>query len=242
MDYQKIIVKSRDEVIWPFKGNPHFSHKAPYGWGRNIEIDPFPTTVTDVKIVEERVPVIESKFPIGTILQWVILPHEVMERSNAWANYDYLYCDNTEEGSLIQKKHKMTGLVVFSGKRGNIHPAMTRFLVAHEYGHQVDYWINALMKAEEDSRDEDLFHKRYAEVRGLEFKDDTNYGGGNYHDSLVEIIADDFRIVMGETDPDFYQHSCVNPLDCPSIIQYWNDLRNKYGFDIWWPEQAPKLN
>lgn len=234
MEYEKFIVKKPNEIVWPFKGSPrHKIKQLGSGYFSNIEVDPFPCNTHNADILRTKIDEIEKLFPIGTLLQWISLPHEVVERVNAWAQSNQIWGDHDE----IKKKHRLDASIVFSGKRANIHPAMTKFLVAHEYGHAVDSWINSIMKEEENNRDENLFHKKYAEMRGLEWKSDEDYGGGNYHDTIVEIIADDFRIVVGKTDPDFYQHSCGNPVNNWDVIRFWDEMREKYGFDNWWPKQ-----
>lgn len=239
-----LVVKRTDEVVWPFSGEPHYKIKRELsGYSRNVKIDPFPCIVHNLDLMRERIEFIEAAFPIGALKRWLVLPYEVTERVNAWASHDYIWSNGTDpEKDLAKKKNRLELFVVFSGKRSNIHPAMTRFLVAHEYGHWVDYWITSIMKEENYSNDEEIFRKKYAEIRGIPYVDDENYGGGNYHDSLAEIIADDFRIVVGGTDVDYYQHSCTHPLKDPNVVAYWGELREKYGFDKWWPEQEKTLD
>jgi hypothetical protein len=227
MQYQKVIQKSPTDLIWPFKGEPYIIvNKIADTYNRNVQVDPFPCGVHDKRLVEKFVGRIEQIFPTNAILQWAIIPFETCERTNAWAQSDSIW---SAEAS-IKQKHKIDCLIVLSGKRPIVHPAMTEYLVAHEYGHIVDYWITACMKEETGEREEDVFRKKYAEVRGIEYQ--STYGGGRWVDNIMEVIADDFRIIMGKTDPDFYLHSCTHPLSEPRIINYWNELYDKYAIKV----------
>lgn len=223
----KIVVIKPEEIIWPFDGQPYYLLKAlACDYGRTAQVDPFPCNTHNVDIMTEEVEKVTKAFPIGTLLQWIVLPHETTNRTNAFANHDSIYAD-TPEREEMKKVNKLEGSIIFSGKRANIHPAMTRFLVAHEYGHQVDYWITEVMK--EEDRDAD-FRKFYAESRGLIY-DNSRYGGGNYHNSITELIADEFRIVVAGRDTDFWQHDKYpNPVDQQDRIDFWNGLKEKYSF------------
>lgn len=230
----KIIVKKPEELIWPFEGHPRYNYNYEFHkYTRSIIVDPFPCTMHDPKLLAEEVEIIEDKFPIGSFLRWIILPHEVESRVNAWAQKDFIYTDDSEEQEALKKRHKLDCAIVFSGKRSNIHPAMTKFLVAHEYGHIVDHWITACMKEELDSRDDRLFEKTWCEFRSVKWKDDNDYGGGRYRNSITEMIADEFRIVIGRVDIDIWQHDSIeHPLTNGGIEckNFWNGMKEKYAF------------
>lgn len=237
MQYEKVTVKNASDLVWPFGGNgPHYLQNLVVSkYGRQIEVDPFPCTMVDEALVRSKIAEVEQKFPIGALVQWVIIPHEIKERCNAWAQRDWIYADqDNEDEMLIQKKHRIEAFVIMSGKRSNIHPAMTAFLVAHEYGHCVDYWVTSIMKEERQTKDEDVFRKEYAAMRGVVWNDRNVYGGGNYKDDIMEIIADDFRIVVAGQDADWYQHSVTHPLRDPAVVEYWHKLIEGYSFTNWW--------
>jgi hypothetical protein len=235
MNYQKIVEFQPEHLFWRFETNqlPYFNLKGvanPWN-GKQIPVDPFPCTPHDKALLERYQQRIEEIFPIGTLLQWVIVPFEVDTRTNAWASSTHLY--SSDEQDRITKTHKLEGQIVMSGKRTIIHPAMTKYLVAHEYGHQVDYWISKCMQEQmEDgtgSSDTDVFRKKYAAFRGVEFSFD--YGGGRWKNNIQEIIADDFRIAMGGTDVDFFVHDKVpHPLTDNKVLDYWTELKDQYAF------------
>lgn len=227
MDYQKIIEFQSSDLTWDFDDKlPYF--KVPNvsrSWPDSIKVDPFPCGKHNVEIAKPLIERIESIFPTKAILKWVFIPCETAGRTNAWASYTGLWKEE------LKKEHKIECIITLSGKRPIVHPHMTKYLVAHEYGHIVDYWISACMKEEkgENCNDENLFRKLYSEVRGVP-DNDSDYGGGRWVNNIKEIIADDFRIVLGQTDTDFYLHnSCEHPMMCPNIIEFWHEMRKKYA-------------
>lgn len=219
-----IVVKKPEELIWDFCGeHPYYRvNKLSSDFYEDIKIDPFPCTSHNMEIIKKEVEVVERHFPIGSLLQWIIIPHEFISRSNAYASYEEIWRDERKE------KNKLDAWIVFCGKRTNIHPAMTKFLVSHEYGHQVDYWITHCMMEEEKSNDRDIFRKKWAEVRGIEWSNDEGYGAGRYHNSITEMIADEFRVVVMDRDTDFWQHDVYKP-DSKGK-DFWFEMYEKYKF------------
>lgn len=225
MTYEKVIQKQPGDLIWPFAGTPYFNvEKISDKYERHVEVDPFPCAVHNMETVCEHVARIESVFPTNELIQWIILPNETTNRTNGWAMKESIWSNDKE----IEKKHKVECLIVLSGKRPIVHPSMTNYLVAHEYGHAVDYWITACMREETGAKSSSQpFHEEYAKMRDVELK--TEYGGGRWVDNIMEIIADDFRIIVSKTDQHFYPHSCTHPLKHGLIINYWDQMLEKYS-------------
>jgi hypothetical protein len=222
--YKKINVLTRDDLNWPFHGKPSFTVRGVYtNFPQNLEIDPFPCATHDLKLFKECVEFVESRFKLPIPVKYFILPFEMTCRTNGTAFAQYVHDQEIKKTIPIEK------IIAFSGKRTIVLPAMTRYLVAHEYGHAVDSWINNRMLVEDDMDvyEIDYFRKWYAKRRGVKYN--TKYGGGNWVDSIGEIIADDFRIFVAESTPDFYPHSCKHPLDSPDVVEIWDELINKYS-------------
>lgn len=142
---KRIFEYTQDDLYWAF------DNKDPYyilntnknSSGRHVPVDPFPCAKHDKKLLRKFAENIEDKFPIGALVHYHILPHETTGRSNAWASYSTFYSHDEKN---LREKYLMEGIVLFSGKRTICHPLMTKYLVAHEYGHIVDYWIRAKWK------------------------------------------------------------------------------------------------
>ncbi len=123
-----------------------------------------------------------------------------------------------EDGKYV--KDTPIGLIVMSGKRQPPHPAMTRYLVAHEYGHNVEWMLERV-------RDSKTLHSgevvaEYAKLRGLP-DDALHHGsGGRWHDSATEIFACDFRILVGQTETEHWPHPGIpHPVDVDADLAAW---------------------
>jgi hypothetical protein len=116
------------------------------------------------------------------------------------------------------------GIIFLCGKRVPPHPAVTRYLVAHEYGHNVEYMLN-IARGAQSAWDEALSIE-YAQVRGLPDSTLHHGDGGNWHDSIHEIIACDFRILVCETEVEFWPHAGIaRPEHVPALAAWWAEAR-----------------
>jgi len=103
---------------------------------------------------------------------------------------------------------------------------MTRYLVAHEYGHCVDYWMNF----KRGSKDEVVtdFDREYAALRGVEANSD--YGALKWHRNIGELIANDFRICVCNVEPEFWPHpGFAHPHDLPHVNEFWEKCVDEFA-------------
>lgn len=203
----ELIELPTSDLIWDFESTPAYSVRGK-GWPTSIRVDPFPCARHDIRVVREEVARVVSVFPTGADLKVVTLAHEFLSRTNG-------FTVNTSED-----EHRES-LIALSGKRTIVHHAMTRYLVAHEYGHAVDNWIDWKL-----SKGKDEFETEYADERGVACKKD--YGGGRWNDNIGEVIADDFRILVAKTDVDFWPHSVPHPHQT-AMGAYWDFLQREYA-------------
>jgi hypothetical protein len=97
---------------------------------------------------------------------------------------------------------------------------MTRYLVAHEYGHQVEWMINYVRGAKYP-RSNDLVTP-YAQVRGLPPASVHHGHGGTWHDSVTEVFACDFRILVCRVEAEFWPHPCISrPEEVHGLAGWW---------------------
>lgn len=170
-------------------------------------VDPFPCYSHNRELVEKEVEHVETTIPLKFKPRWFILSHEGYSRTNGHA-VDHQNWETKEPAPYI----------VLVGKRICIHPAMTRYLIAHEYGHVVDYVLQHTMKI-----DSSEFRKVYAEFRGVE---ESAYGARLWHKSVGEIIANDIRIAVLNREVEFWQHDCPKPDS--RVTDWWQTHINKY--------------
>ncbi len=112
---------------------------------------------------------------------------------------------------------------MLSAKRIPIHPAMVRYLVAHEYGHAAFHHVARLMGYLDGERDR-LEAKYIAEVRGADLSP-PKYSGGRWHRAFGEIIANDFRVAVMGREAEFWPHDLPRPVVGDSVEAWWGKAR-----------------
>jgi hypothetical protein len=120
-------------------------------------------------------------------------------------------------------KDPLRGTIVLAGKRVQPHPAMSRYLVAHEYGHNVAYMLNSLRGGKYASACDGLYAD-YAKARGLDPGTLHHGDGGRWHDSAAEIFACDFRILVLGAEAEFWPHPGISrPEETRGLAGWWDD-------------------
>lgn len=202
--------------VWPFDGSAsaaYWTHRPKLGYARNFTVDPFPCYSHELELVERLVAAVETAWPVEFPPDWYVLAHECLSRTQGFAfRGEHYERPNRRDGDPFD----LAPAIVLCGKRTPIHPAVTRYLVAHEYGHVVHYHM-----AREAGVDKEEFLKTYAQMRGIEYSDGC--GGGRWHANTGEIFANDFRVVGG-WEVDFWPHFEV-PRPNEAVRTWWASRR-----------------
>lgn len=193
-----------DELSWPFHGQPHLYHNETHY--REYGIDPFPCYHHDLDLIRECLTRIESRVALEIPPHSVyVLGYDTETRTNGWASSGH------SQGSLA------AGSITLAGKRIPLHPAMTRYLVAHEYGHHADYDICYRLYEKVTN----AFDEEYAKLRKLPTGWER-YGGGHWHTNVGELIANDFRILIAEAEIEFWPHPGMpRPEEVKGLKKWW---------------------
>ena len=203
------VIEIRDaDLCWPFNENgPAFS-AVDGNYTRSEKVDPFPAYAHPVELVRGELGRTAGLFPLDMDVYVYVSHFEDVARTNAHASPGYDY--NAECGD--DGKYPMsTGTIVLSGKRIPLHPAMTRYLVSHEYGHLVEYRLTKAGLLDMDS---------YCELRGIP-KEQPPYGGRNWHLTRGEIFANDFRVLVAGREKEFWPHEVARPEALPELRKWW---------------------
>lgn len=206
---------SHADAHWGFdeRSEPELILATEYPTPTPIRVDPFPCYAHEAELVRREVAHAEAMVPLPWLPKYFVIPFETRSRTNGWA-------DCTK-----YRGQPLHPWILLQGKRIPIHPAMTRYLVSHEYGHVVhgNLAVKLGMKWEE-------FAEFYArEVRRIPYFKD--YGAGKWHLNTGEIIANDIRITLLHREEEFWPHEVEHPLVC-----HGDRVR------LWWEEVAlPKL-
>jgi hypothetical protein len=210
------------ELQWGFDGDgPHVLVGGHGKYKRQEKVDPCPCYAHNAVYVETVLAQVTEKFDIDFPVVINVLHHETVGRTNGYMSYESDYDDES-------KPKRFFPYIVLLGKRIPLHPAMTRYLVSHEYGHVVEEWINYKRgKESHESRKETTLYKEYCELRGIGPLD--HYGPGTWHKSMGEIFANDFRIAVCGIENEFWPHDVIYPLLDPNVVEWWSNAVKQYA-------------
>jgi hypothetical protein len=209
----RIVVLCARDLNWSFDDRrPSWRTKSAIkDYGRTVNVDPTPCYSHDRDLVRVEAKHVDEAFPIGVPVTVHVSRWEELGRTNGWASQEWNYYAG-KKGD--QKRWEVA--IDLAGKRIPLHPAMTRYLVAHEYGHAVDYWLCHVRGLQPDGLDEE-----YRKIRGLP-KSSGRYGPGRWHANVGELIANDFRVLVAERELEFWPHPGIaRPEEERGVRQFW---------------------
>lgn len=207
------------KLRWSFddKGPTILIGKETKGYSRSEQVDPVPCYPHNLDTVKETLTICESKFPTKEPIHVYVTSHEGLGRTSAWTDGNISYQEKDDMGNWDRPAPHP--YIVLFGKRTPIHPAQTRYLVAHEYGHVIDTLLAyKRYKTPDPTIQQD---EEYEKLRGI-IKQDY-YGPGTWHLDPGEIFANDFRIAVCNIEPEFWPHDVPHPYDSPQVIQWWEE-------------------
>jgi hypothetical protein len=209
-------------LIWPFhRTDGPYSHHGDH----QIIQDPCPAYPHQREDVLAGIALVNKvRLPLMPI-KLVLLDHEEMARTNGQSYYgrrqDY---DEATKKSVMRDQWDCW--IILSAKRIPPHPAMTRYLVAHEFAHHIEDWVSKIHGVTDD-----VLKKEYAELRGL--PEAGAYAAGHWHEAWGEVFANDWRILVANVESEFWPHEgIVRPEKAKGIKLWWKkamvDLEKEY--------------
>lgn len=214
-----VIEHTRDDIAWPFEGEPKI-YVGPGRSRRTVTVDPTPAYPHDHGLVADILEKVAQKFPIDWPVTVHVLPVEEVGRTNGATSIDCVY---DYDAPLVNNRYPATyhPTIHLSGKRIPPHPAMTRYLVAHEYGHVVEEWLNLGWGGKELW--DDTLIREYAELRKLPARP-SSYGAGTWHAAHGEVFANDFRILVCGIEREFWPHPGIErPDGLHAVRRFWRN-------------------
>lgn len=202
------------EARWDFRRGPEWVH--PHGFPMGACWDPFPAYRHEyAEAAVTALDVMEACPPLYDITVY-LADREDEGRTNGWSHLSR----NHHVREAAAGPAGFLGVVMLAGKRIPPHPAMTRHLVAHEYGHHIEWMLNLARGA--DPFDGQVTAE-YVKARGLPESALHHGDGGTWHDSAHEVMACDFRIFNG-IEAEFWPHPGVSrPEFAGGLARWWAD-------------------
>jgi hypothetical protein len=208
------------EAVWDFRdGRPHW--REPASGHPSGTFDPFPGYRHDEATARAALDVVTRAWPPAWDIGVYLADREDTGRTNG---YSHLHVPTRREGDQWVEGQP-AGLILLSGKRVPPHPAMTAYLVGHEYGHHVEWSLN---QRDRKPLTSDAAARRYLTVRGLDDSALFHGDGGRWHTSVHEILACDFRVLIAGLEPGFWPHPGVpRPEDVPGLAYWWDEQQEQ---------------
>ncbi len=217
---ERVKLVNDEEMKWDWDGSyPSYYTKTPNSrhGGIYLKFDPFPCYNHNIELIKSELSRVEKIFPIQFETHCFIFKFECQSRTNGQAY------TNTIDYKSDDKKETWDGVIDLYGKRIPIHPAMSRYLCSHEYSHIIDNWICRERGLEYNGLDEE-----YAKLRNIECN--AKYGGRNWDSNIGEVIANDIRICIFDSEIEFWPHRCEHPLKNQKVIDFWKEMKEKYSY------------
>lgn len=210
------------DLSYAFDGQGPFytiQHANGHSWQEKVKATPCYTH--DIDTVEVELARLQCLAPIPYPILIAILSHEFVGGTNGFARDGYYYNYETS------KTEWHIGQICLCGKVIPIMPAMTRYLVSHEYGHLVEDQLER-MRGLKDGE----LRKQYIETMRPDAT--YRYGPGHWHSNVGELIANDFRCLVAERELEFWPHpGFARPEDVPAVVAFWSHAqKDLFNADI----------
>jgi hypothetical protein len=215
------------EPSFGFDDRGPFFHVGNGTYKKQEFVDPVPCYGCDEDLVRREYDAVTARAPLPIPIAYYVLSRELGSRTNGHYCDDYIYDDNRKVTIGGEHRYQPTGYIVLSGKRIPIHPAMVRYLVSHEYGHAVEYYLAK-------RRGKQRLLEDYVQLRGRELGRIDVYGPGSWHRHAGEVFANDFRIMVMQREVEFWPHELPPPTALPDVRKWWADA----ALELSWPAEA----
>jgi hypothetical protein len=230
-----------DDLHWGYGEEPTIHPHRHFGDGKayTVKVEPAPAYAHSAGQVEFLLYECNRLAPVCAPVTVNILHVSDRRGVNGWAQqqWEYSAChtpDDCQCETSTGKTRNWDGVIVLSGRTTEIHPAIARYVVPHEYGHLVEDALGLIRYGHEDTNDPAaLLIREWASVRKIpEEVFNLPYGRLTHHLVPTEIFANDFRFAIG-FETDWWPHGEVVPplgkRGTAKAVRWWVDALDQLG-------------
>lgn len=216
---------TESDLTCPDRGEPSFSTETG-AWKRTTKVHARPMYRHDPALVEEVLRHCERAYPLhdSVAQNLTTIDREFESGFNGYAFKDHNYYGDVAKvraGNMdggVSDYSQLCVSILLSGKQVPPLPAWTRYLVAHEYGHCAWYCAEQFLGYVDRGGQE-------AELEYMRMRGHPDWRDGRmWHQRAVEVIANDFRIVVAAVEVDFWQHDVPHPDGVPQVAAWWKEV------------------
>ncbi len=219
---------SADDLNWSDSSVASFSIGAG-SHRRSLPVNPRPAYPHDLRRATDVLMMCEELHPLADSPgEMNVLTRDFLTGYNGYAMPDAIY--NKPDGSDWSTKIlcacgcgkmlQQSGLaltITLAGKSVPPMPSMTRYLVTHEYGHCA--WYHSERTRGWSSSDRKKTEAEYMKIRG--HKDWVD--GKGWHQLAGEVIANDFRVLVTQTEVEHWPHDVEQVDRSNPIYEWWQE-------------------
>jgi hypothetical protein len=236
-----------EEILWSYDSDPSIRPRKFFGdkLGYQTKIDPTPCHGHDLGLIEETLQRCHELAPLCNPVTVSILRLVDRRSSNGWAQQqwdsggcytpDDCQCDIIElDGETTKKKRRRNwdGIIVLSGRLTEIHPAIGRYVVPHEYAHILEDALG-LIRHDGDGDPGRRLLRDWAKARRIPQEAfELSYMPANHHLIPGEVFANDFRYWVAGAETEWWPHHDV----CTPL-----GARGTKRAQAWWDDAVGEL-
>lgn len=225
---RQVVTVGYEDTHWNYGEKPTIQPRRFFGDGKGYQfkIDPAPAYSHDRALTEELLELCHERAPLCAPVTVTLLEVLDMRQTNGWAQqqFEHYKChtpddcdcdviDVAEDGTKTKRRTRnWDGIICLNGRTTEIHPAVTRYVTVHEYGHIVEDALGLIRHDEKGGMDAGArLIREWAKVRRIpESSFELSYGVRTHHLMPNEIFANDFRHALG-VETEWWPHGEVVP-------------------------------
>jgi hypothetical protein len=183
-----------------------------------VKVSPRPCYSHDVEQVRDILERLHELAPLCAPVTVNVASLQDDRGANGWAQQQWEHYGNEEKvvipiqgDEVTTRSRNWDGVIFLSGRTTEIHPAIARYVVPHEYAHILEDALGLIRYPHAKGDNGRQLIQEWAKVRAIPVEQfDLRYGTTTHHLMPGEIFANDFRHFVG-AETEWWPHGEVVP-------------------------------